>query len=302
MPKKFGVVYTIAKDIARIPVSVLTRRHWAGEENLPKEGGFIVAPNHISEFDSMTFQHYMVNHKYPVRILCKAELFRLPVLGWIFKTTKQIPVYRQTDRSSDALVDAQRALLDGECVVLYPEGTLTRDPDFWPMKGKSGAARLALQTRRPVIPVVQWGAQDVYDRYGAKPSLSRKDVWVRALPEVDLSDLYDRADDPAAWTEATDRIIKTLHFALAQIRKVTAPEYAPVDPKDPATPTKKELALAHKLWRAEHPKALPSLRTLGQFAQYTAQARVQLEAKAEDEARDVHQTRRESGHQLNQAD
>ena len=50
---------------------------------------------------------------------------------------------------------------DGECVVVYPEGTLTRDPDLWPMTGKSGAARIALETGCPVIPVGQWGAQEL---------------------------------------------------------------------------------------------------------------------------------------------
>ena len=53
--------------------------------------------------------------------------------------------------------------------MIYPEGTLTRDPDLWPMTGKSGAARIALATGCPVIPVGQWGAQEILPPYAKKP-------------------------------------------------------------------------------------------------------------------------------------
>lgn len=283
MPKPFGAVYTVAKNVARIPVAALTKHHWSGGENLPLSGGFILAPNHISEFDSMTFQHFMVGHNYPVRILCKEELFKVPLLGWVFKATKQIPVYRQSSHSADALISAKRALQAGECVVIYPEGTLSRDADFWPMRGKTGAARLALQTRMPLIPVVQWGAQDVLDRYVRKPDLKRKEVWVKALPALDLSDLYEQADQPDAWREATDRIIRALHEGVAQLRGQNAP-FQPIDPKDPASATKKELRLAHQLWRKQHPKELPSRRPLGQFQAYLDQARQFLSAQKQETA------------------
>ena len=82
----------------------------------------------------------------------------------------------------------------GECVVVYPEGTITRDPDLWPMAGKSGAARIALATGCPVIPIGQWGAQDLLAPYAKKPDLfPRKPVTMKVGDPVDLSDLVGPA-------------------------------------------------------------------------------------------------------------
>ena len=64
--------------------------------------------------------------------------------------------------------DAIAAIESGEAVVVYPEGTLTRDPALWPMTGKTGAARIALATGCPVIPMAQWGAQRVLAPYGKR--------------------------------------------------------------------------------------------------------------------------------------
>ena len=132
-------------------------------------------------------------HRRP-RFLAKEDLFRIPVVGRALRGAGQIPVSRGTrDRSS--LDVAVAALGRGEVIVVYPEGTLTRDPDLWPMKGKSGVGRLALTSRAPVIPLAQWGAQEVLDRYARRPGnvLRRPVQHVRVGPPVDLSDLYERA-------------------------------------------------------------------------------------------------------------
>ena len=68
---------------------------------------------------------------------------------------------RQSAQSADALLAAVEAVGQGRAVVIYPEGTITRDPDLWPMAGKTGAARIALRTGCPVIPIGQWGAQEL---------------------------------------------------------------------------------------------------------------------------------------------
>ena len=83
--------------------------------------------------------------------------------------------------------------------MVYPEGTITRDPDLWPMTGKSGAARIALATGCPVIPVGQWGAHQLLAPYSKKPDLfPRKKIIVLAGDPVDLSDLLDRSG-PRPW-------------------------------------------------------------------------------------------------------
>ncbi len=77
-----------------------------------------------------------------------------------------IPVKRGTMDAVQSLTAAVDALDAGRVIVLHPEGTVTRDPDGWPMAGKTGAARLAMLARDvPVIPVVQWGVQDSVDLY-----------------------------------------------------------------------------------------------------------------------------------------
>ena len=99
------------------------------------------------------------------------------------------------------LVTSVRA---GECVAIFPEGTFSNDPDGWPMRGKTGAARVALETRCPLIPVAQWGPQEILSPYGRRPKFfPRKTMQLRAGPPVDLSDLYGKPIDTRTLREAT---------------------------------------------------------------------------------------------------
>ena len=115
----------------------------------------------------------------------------MPVVGRILKAAGQIPVERQSARSADALAAVTQAVTDGRAVIIYPEGTITGDPDLWPMVGKTGAARIALQTGCPVIPVGQWGAQDVMygNRLHFPKLLPRKTFQLIAGDPVPLDDL-----------------------------------------------------------------------------------------------------------------
>jgi 1-acyl-sn-glycerol-3-phosphate acyltransferase len=115
-------------------------------------------------------------------------------------------------------------LADGELVVVYPEGSLTRDPDLWPMRGKTGAARLALLAGVPVIPVVQWGPQEVLAPYSRRLHLvPRRTVTLAAGEPVILDDLLDRPIDAALLKEANDRIMAALTAGVEQLRGQTAP-------------------------------------------------------------------------------
>ncbi|WP_238695141.1 lysophospholipid acyltransferase family protein [Ornithinimicrobium flavum] len=198
----------------------LTRRDWSGGEHLPEEGGFIVAANHYSEVDPFTMAHFLVDHGHPPFFLAKSNLFQVPGLGHALRHLEQVPVYRATSQAGDALEAARAALAEGKVIGITPEGTLTRDPDLWPMKGKSGVGRLALTSRAPVIPLAQWGAQEVLDRYARRPGnvLRRPVQHVRVGPPVDLTDLYERADDPRAHAEATRRVMAAITDLLSQIR------------------------------------------------------------------------------------
>ena len=152
----FGVV-TVLNALVR-PV---TRRDWRGQDKVPQTGGVVFVVNHISNADPLALGQFLAfSGRWP-RFLAKASLFGVPVLGRILRACGQIPVQRQSAKSADALLAAVEAVNQGRAVVIYPEGTITRDPDLWPMAGKTGAARLALRTGCPVIPIGQWGAHEL---------------------------------------------------------------------------------------------------------------------------------------------
>ena len=118
-----------------------------------------------------------------------------------------------------------RAVQRGECVVVYPEGTITRDPGQWPMTGKSGAARIALATGCPVIPVGQWGAQALLAPYARKPDLfPRKLVTMKVGDPVDLSDLLGRPPSHEVTQQATDRIMAAITALVEDVRGEQAPK------------------------------------------------------------------------------
>jgi 1-acyl-sn-glycerol-3-phosphate acyltransferase len=197
----------------------VTRPDWYGAEHLPRDRGFIAVGNHVTVLDPFTFAHFLYDNGFAPRILGKASLFSVPVLGAVMRATGQVPVYRNTSQAGESLRSAVAALEKGECVAVFPEGTLTRDPDLWPMTGKTGVARLALETRLPVIPIAQWGAHRVLGRYKRVPHpFPRKVVTVVAGPPVDLSDLYGKPLDTTVLRAATERVMAAITGLLAEIR------------------------------------------------------------------------------------
>lgn len=211
--------------ILRPLLFAMTRQHWSGVEHLPRDRGFLVAANHVTMVDPVTTAHYLYDNGFAGRVLAKESLFRVPVFGAVLRSSGMVPVHRGTARAADSLRGAVSAVEAGECVVVFPEGTLTREPDMWPMAGKTGVARVALATRAPVVPVAQWGTHRLLARYGKllKP-VPRKPVWVVAGPPVDLSDLYDRPLDAATLREATDRVMDAITGLLEEIRGERAPQ------------------------------------------------------------------------------
>lgn len=217
--QKRGWAFSVAVAIVKPPLLLFTKRRWSGGEKIPASGGCILVANHISHLDPFTFAHFVYDNGRLPRFLAKAAVFDIPVGGWIVKSAGQIPVYRLTTDASLAFRAAVAALEKGECVVVYPEGTISRDPGLWPMTGKTGAARLALSTGAPVIPVAQWGAQAILPPYAKRPRLlPRKTVWVKAGDPVDLEDLRGRPINPGLLRETTNRIMDAVTDLLADIR------------------------------------------------------------------------------------
>ena len=222
--RPLSFAYRLAVSIVRPLMMLFTKRDWRGWEHLPTSGGFVVAPNHVSHLDPFAFAHYLYDSGNPPFFLGKESVFRVPVVGAILRGAEQIPVFRNTGRAADAFRAAVAAVEDGKCVGVYPEGTLTRDPDLWPMVGKTGAARIALTTRCPVIPVAQWGPQDILAPYSRRPRLlPRKTMHVLAGPPVDLTDLYGHPLDGVVLREATNRIMAAITALLEELRGERAP-------------------------------------------------------------------------------
>ena len=203
----------------------LARIRVSGEEHIPATGAFIVAPNHYSEIDPAITGVAMWKVGRMPRYLAKASLFRVPFVGWLLRTSGQVPVERAGTRGGgDPLIAARKIAREGLAVVVYPEGTLTRDPDLWPMRGKTGAVRTALEQGIPLIPAAHWGTQLVMPRYAKKINVfPRKTVHVKFGPEVDLSAFADRKLDSAALAEATDLVMDAITALFEDLRGETAP-------------------------------------------------------------------------------
>ncbi len=139
----------------------ITKQDWRPGEQLPATGGLIVVANHVSNFDPVALSHFIIWAGRWPRFLAKRELWDVPLLGRLMRALGQIPVDRNTHPAADSLRAAAHALERGQCVVIYPEGTITTDPDGWPMTGRRGAALLASMTGCPVVPIAQWGPQEV---------------------------------------------------------------------------------------------------------------------------------------------
>jgi len=194
-------------------------------ERLPREGAFVLAPNHYSNLDPVTTGYLVWKLGRVPRFLAKASLFRVPVVGWVLRRTGQIPVERQgSGHSRQPLAAAAHLVDDGLAVIIYPEGTLTREPDLWPMRGKSGAVRMALEHDVPLIPMAHWGVQRILPRYSKRLSVfPRKDVEAIIGEPVDLARFRGKPITHELLAEATDVVMAEITRLLAELRGEPAP-------------------------------------------------------------------------------
>ena len=219
-----GVGFTVGVALLKPLLWTFTRHHWVDGTKLPETGGVVVVANHVSHADPVTFAHFMWDHGRLPRYLAKAEMFRVRVLGWLLRDMGQIPVHRESSDASRAFSSAVEAVRGGKAVIVYPEGTLTRDPDLWPMVGRTGAARIALETGAPVVPVAQWGAHRLLYPYATRPHLlPPTHVQMKVGDPVALDDLREQPVTTETLREATDRIMAAITSLLEDLRQEQAP-------------------------------------------------------------------------------
>jgi 1-acyl-sn-glycerol-3-phosphate acyltransferase len=231
-PGKHRGWFAVVASMVKVFLYSFTKHQWKGLKNIPAGGGVIIVANHVTVVDPMTLAHavYMGAHRLP-RFLAKSELFKQRGIRFLLERAGQIPVYRGSRDAALSLRDAEAAVLDGECVIIYPEGTCTADPDGWPMVAKTGVARLALSTGAVVVPVANWGAQKILAHHEKRPHLfPRKLVQVSAGEPVDLTAYAGRTLTPELLREVTDLLMGRVTELLAEVRGEPAPA-APFDPR-----------------------------------------------------------------------
>lgn len=210
-----------------IPVlNAITKRTWQGSENIPQSGPAIVISNHLSYADVLFFAQFLFKNGRAPRFIGKRSVFNVPVIGRILLAAGQIPVDRESTHAGKALDHAVAALRAGHLIGIYPEGTLTRDENLWPMVAKTGAARLSIITELPIIPVAAWGNADVLPPYNKIPRIWRRSkIILRAGAPIDMSPWYGKQDDPAALAQATAHIMGELTTMLEVIRGEKRPAH-----------------------------------------------------------------------------
>lgn len=221
----FWVAFTAA---VFYPLTRLAACRYQYAERVPRERGALLVLNHVSHFDPVSDAVFVHRQRRVPRFMAKASLFRIPVLGNILRGSGGIPVYRGGAGAGDALREAHRTLREGKIVVIYPEGTISRDPRGWPKQAHTGVARLALENEVPVIPVARWGTNHLLDGYEKKfRPLPRKTVTYKVGRPVDLSAYrnhdQDTAQDTATSRAVTDMLMAEVTGLLAEIRDEEPP-------------------------------------------------------------------------------
>jgi len=206
-----------AKAVALPPAKLWFSWRFEDLHHIPQEGPAIVACNHISYLDPIGNAYAIVRAGRRPRFLAKDDLFKIPVVGSALKGAHQIPVDRGSDGRAPLL--AARAALDaGEIVVIYPEGTVTTNPDSLPMRGRTGAVRLSLASGVPIVPMASWGSQAVWQKSGKGSLKWGRPVWMRAGPPLDFSQRRAEADDREALHAMTDEVMAVLTALVLDLR------------------------------------------------------------------------------------
>ena len=208
--------------------SLMFRLRYRHGERIPPTGPVLLVANHVSVLDPIACARLVFDNGRIPHFLAKESLFKGPV-GWVLRHAGQIPVARFTSDARSSVSAAQADLQAGNVIVIYPEGSVTRDPDWWPMQSRTGVARLALTTDAVVVPVAQWGPQRVHDYHAKTWHLRLRAPADYLVGEpVDLTALRAEVDAGRALTpellrETTDLIMSRVREQLGELRGETPP-------------------------------------------------------------------------------
>ena len=205
------MAYWLVKLILTPVLRFLFRVRVEGLEHVPTSGPAILASNHISFCDSI-FLPLVLRRR--VTFVAKAEYFDDPKTAWFFRAVGQIPIKREGGSASQRALDSAREVLEnGELFGIYPEGT--RSPDGRLYKGHTGVARLALQTKAPILAVAMVGTREAQPIGQVKPNFFMP-ITVRFSKPMTFERYHDRADDPRVLREITDTVMFELRALSGQ--------------------------------------------------------------------------------------
>jgi 1-acyl-sn-glycerol-3-phosphate acyltransferase len=224
--EKLGAVWRIVWLILYPPFSLLVKSRYLHLERVPQDGPAILIVNHVSHVDPFLVAKMVIDAARTPRFLAKDAIFDVAVVGAAMRGMGHIPVKRGTADARQSLTAAVDALHAGKLIVLHPEGTVTRDPDGWPMAGRTGAARLAmLAPDVPLIPVAQWGVQESIDLYRRRVRLVPRPRNTISIGEpLDLAKFRARDHDLATLHEISDVMMRRVREDVAELRGKPAPD------------------------------------------------------------------------------
>lgn len=207
--------YRLARTILKPWLATWFKWHIEGIENIPRSGPAILAFNHIAYLDPLAAAYIVDRAGRIPRFLAKQELFEDKKIAWVLRGAKQIPVRRGTSDAPMALDHAIAAVERGEIIVVFPEGTITTDPELNPMAAKTGLARLALATKAPVIPAALWGTANIWPKGHAKHWSPRQDICVRVGEAIYPVGNAESRDD---WRRVMEEVMDRIGVLLASLR------------------------------------------------------------------------------------
>ena len=206
--------------------------HAWGLDHIPETGVFITVATHVTMFDSFIPMMAIFNQGRRPRFMAKAELAHWPIIGRWLRLVGMQPVPRRSGKARQIEEESLRIIMGGRPLTIWPEGTLTRDPQKWPMSLKNGAGIIALEASRrlgsqvPLFCAVTWGAGSI-NHWWPWP---RKHVVLCYDAALDYSDLLR---DAASWgdepprgsvAELTTRIHRRMSEVMATIRGEEVPD------------------------------------------------------------------------------
>jgi 1-acyl-sn-glycerol-3-phosphate acyltransferase len=234
-PGKLGaVLYAVAAALVGGAVTVVSRLQIAGVRGRAEAvrqipaGPVIVISNHTSYADGVLLALVCRRLGRSARLLATSGVFKAPLIGRLAHRLGFIPVARGAANAADALEPAAAALAAGEVVAIFPEGRLTRHPEHWPEKAKTGAVRLALRTGAPIVPIALDGAHRLVGRSRILSRLFtnivlRPRVVSRVGAPIDVRSLVVGEPSPEEVRRVTDVVMANLIDLVEELRGQLAP-------------------------------------------------------------------------------